>query len=493
MSTTTNPGLISCPYDVTHQLIPCRYQKHIIKCARQHPHIKLEVCPFNSTHHIKPELFAVHKIQCPDRLAFEKYMNDIEIGPWKRQKPKEIVIPEYKDDENWDDMVGKGGYDPKIVNACKPFARKIIGGSKNEKRQFYNFEKKRLQMIMDAEEGRITLTEEDLEFILHGNERKNLKNRKEIKNKPIERLENGNSEDETSQKDEIKQEIHENSEDFVIKTEFGSEPRQISIPVNPILIKQEPVHFDLSTLRPVKREIPEVDDIIAYQHKKQQEELTKIMRKLKTTDPLDPRLQEETRERSLSPIFSDLQSDPRLLVNPFSFIKGKEHFGDPRISSKIKLEKEKNRRKLEEETKIKEETELAEQKMIETAIKEAKIKTKQEKEILGDIDILDQLLDETEKIEKTSRPASRCSNASRESGELSDDDVENEDVIVIEDDSDDELDVLLSSRDFMDLKECVLLAKGQSGSDTDGSSGSKKRRSKSPLHEKVENLSKKVR
>lgn len=51
--------LTTCPYNNAHQILPRRFQRHLVKCARQHPHIKLEVCPFNASHRIVSEKLGV--------------------------------------------------------------------------------------------------------------------------------------------------------------------------------------------------------------------------------------------------------------------------------------------------------------------------------------------------------------------------------------------------------------------------------------------------
>lgn len=63
MSKIVEPGhnFMICPYNDAHQILQYRFQKHIVKCARQHPHIKLLVCPFNSCHRIVPEKMKVRK------------------------------------------------------------------------------------------------------------------------------------------------------------------------------------------------------------------------------------------------------------------------------------------------------------------------------------------------------------------------------------------------------------------------------------------------
>lgn len=71
MSKIVEPGhnFMICPYNDAHQILQYRFQKHIVKCARQHPHIKLLVCPFNSCHRIAPEKMKVRK--CKENVRLE--------------------------------------------------------------------------------------------------------------------------------------------------------------------------------------------------------------------------------------------------------------------------------------------------------------------------------------------------------------------------------------------------------------------------------------
>lgn len=476
-------------------------------------------------------------------MAFERYISEIDIGPWKKEKKIDIKYPEYKDDESWDDMVGQGGYDPKVATITLPIFRKLIGATNKEKRVFYSNEKKRLQMLQDAADGKIVLREEDLYFAMEKKEKVDEKPaisvKNEIKGEPMESFQDYGIESESETESQIEQIKTENineeieSESVTVKTEFGCVPKEIVLPefvANENNIKQEP--FEVNEMKVIKKETIEIDDEICHLYEKRQRKLQKVIKNLQTTDSnmFDPRLQipedGRWRERSPSPIFKDLQSDPRLRMNPFSLMKGKENFRDPRLSSQLKKDRENMKKVLEEEKlmeiqrlqneeKRKKEEDLAAQKLIKEKLEEVKKQAEiTADKMLLDIDILDQLIDEAEhsktakdnpeemrnvslscpsdSVEKIpsmvrSRSTSTCS---KESGEITDDDSDDENVIVIDDDSDeDDLDAILNSKDFMDLKQCALAAIGQSGSDTDGSYASMKRRGsssdKSPVAKKI--------
>lgn len=59
--------LITCPYNVSHQIRPERIQYHLVKCKARHPEITLLVCPFNAIHHIRQADQVEHLQNCPDR------------------------------------------------------------------------------------------------------------------------------------------------------------------------------------------------------------------------------------------------------------------------------------------------------------------------------------------------------------------------------------------------------------------------------------------
>lgn len=46
---------VICPYNKCHIILKSRIQTHLVKCAKQHPEIKLDTCPFDVTHKFPPE------------------------------------------------------------------------------------------------------------------------------------------------------------------------------------------------------------------------------------------------------------------------------------------------------------------------------------------------------------------------------------------------------------------------------------------------------
>ncbi len=58
-----------CPYDSSHKIPACKFQMHLIKCAKSHPEIsrQMQTCPFNSTHIVFGSEFDNHIHECPDK------------------------------------------------------------------------------------------------------------------------------------------------------------------------------------------------------------------------------------------------------------------------------------------------------------------------------------------------------------------------------------------------------------------------------------------
>uniref|UniRef100_A0A336MSV6 CSON003563 protein n=1 Tax=Culicoides sonorensis TaxID=179676 RepID=A0A336MSV6_CULSO len=489
MMKSDSQKLLTCPYNDSHQILLYRFQKHLVKCARQHPHIKLEVCPFNASHRIRPAQFQAHKIDCPDRLKFETYMNVFQDGICKKEQKTEIKYPEYKDNESWDDMVGQGGYDPKAATDCKPVLRRIIGATSTEKRAFYSQEHKRLKMLRDLENGKIVIKEEP--------DIKKEKQEKDPKDnykflpylKREQTYSESKSEDERNS-NQIKPPSVKIKSEHPIKQEPVEIQQEKDTSPAPIKVKKE-FKCDIQ----VKQENSE-DELVRL-YKKRQRELQKIIRQLQAKEPNleDPRLQIEERERSLSPIFDDVQNDARLKINPFSLMKGKENYRDPRLKSIEKREQDKLKQILEQNLIVK--TEPTEEITIKSEIND-------DQSILLDIEILDQLIDEAEApkqitpvpeefeantAKETSqqtptkvrlRSISTCSNESKESGEVTDSDEDenceskispNKRIVDIDDDT--ELTNFLNSAEFNELKQCAVTV----SSDTESSSSSMKRKS----------------
>lgn len=121
---------VICPYNKCHVILRSRIQTHLIKCAKQHPEIKLDTCPFDVTHKFRPEeknvrylannfclvLFSeilcfvnstqAHIEECPSRVNFDRYAYSVNTNNAKKDSNPQSKPPPRKtwnnDDDDWD-------------------------------------------------------------------------------------------------------------------------------------------------------------------------------------------------------------------------------------------------------------------------------------------------------------------------------------------------------------------------------------------------------
>jgi len=125
-------------------------QTHLIKCAKQYPHIKLAKCKINTTHLVKPEELDTHHKECPDRKyllhaveAAAVYDNQDSAAP--RQ---ERLVLNSQMEESWDDEVGTHDFFNAREAAKKlPIMRSNIGMTKAQKKRFREEERERIEEI----------------------------------------------------------------------------------------------------------------------------------------------------------------------------------------------------------------------------------------------------------------------------------------------------------------------------------------------------------
>ncbi|XP_052867426.1 gametocyte-specific factor 1-like [Anopheles cruzii] len=68
---------MQCPFNRLHQVPPKTFGKHLVKCQRQNPEIKLERCPLNSYHMMPKEKIKEHLRTCPSRGELELYQKTV--------------------------------------------------------------------------------------------------------------------------------------------------------------------------------------------------------------------------------------------------------------------------------------------------------------------------------------------------------------------------------------------------------------------------------
>jgi len=171
------PGekLMTCPYNLSHAVLPIKFHRHVNNCHRLHckdqqkkgEPVKFAICQHDRSHHVPKELLANHEATCEARLDNDDgkgWGSDEEAGAaggssagasagppggWKvtlREPPelsKEALAaihtedwdlePEYKpkfDPEERIHELRSGGYNV-IKTHC------IVGLTKSEKKEFY--------------------------------------------------------------------------------------------------------------------------------------------------------------------------------------------------------------------------------------------------------------------------------------------------------------------------------------------------------------------
>ncbi|XP_046844709.1 gametocyte-specific factor 1-like [Xenia sp. Carnegie-2017] len=98
--------LVVCPYDPSHRIAVKRFQRHLVKCRKNHPDKDFVSCPFNASHKVLRLDLYNHICKCPDKNFVEAYPTDFEAdGKLKGN----TSLPDYKtsvlsdrDDEDWD-------------------------------------------------------------------------------------------------------------------------------------------------------------------------------------------------------------------------------------------------------------------------------------------------------------------------------------------------------------------------------------------------------
>lgn len=156
MATPANPtpgyeNLVQCPYDKGHQILHHRVMRHLTKCGRQHPHIKLEICPYDTMHRLRPEDMEDHKKTCSGRARLEEYSNILYTPAETDLKNVSFFLPKPKvpdsDTNDWDELVGTHKYNASKVATGKEVLRNCFGRTKSERKQFYLEENLRMTAL----------------------------------------------------------------------------------------------------------------------------------------------------------------------------------------------------------------------------------------------------------------------------------------------------------------------------------------------------------
>jgi len=136
-------ALLVCPYDEVHVVSVLRFQRHLLKCRKNHPDKDLVKCPYNATHILLRDKLRSHLSVCPDKRAIDPDIiqaQNSETGEIARQMgnvelPERTWIPP-AESEDWD--LEALGYEKEDSSKSKgdPGGSSVKHGEKRNKNPF---------------------------------------------------------------------------------------------------------------------------------------------------------------------------------------------------------------------------------------------------------------------------------------------------------------------------------------------------------------------
>ncbi|XP_026748055.1 gametocyte-specific factor 1-like [Trichoplusia ni] len=123
--------MISCPYNMAHQVEHYRMHIHLQKCRKQHPDSKKVPCPFDATHVVNDVELDYHVSTCPKRhmLDTQLYVMDDDHRP---TVPVVQSAPDTSDD--WENEYHTS-YKPDFSKKGAHMIVKIKGATPSERRK----------------------------------------------------------------------------------------------------------------------------------------------------------------------------------------------------------------------------------------------------------------------------------------------------------------------------------------------------------------------
>ncbi|XP_052748065.1 gametocyte-specific factor 1-like [Galleria mellonella] len=125
--------MMSCPYNMAHQVEHYRMHIHLQKCRKQYPGCKKVTCPFDATHIVNDVELDYHVSCCRKRYMLDSqiYVVDDDYRPTVEVQPPPAIIPS---EENWDDEATTS-YKPDLSKKGAHIITKIKGATPSERRR----------------------------------------------------------------------------------------------------------------------------------------------------------------------------------------------------------------------------------------------------------------------------------------------------------------------------------------------------------------------
>ncbi|XP_054730112.1 gametocyte-specific factor 1 homolog [Anastrepha obliqua] len=153
--------IITCPYNVTHQILRCRFQVHLVRCRRSYPDAEVVVCPFDVTHRVNKQELNWHVSTCPSRQSFELFkfnenlpgLTSSVCSSFDDEKSQDSTWEtattsfQLETSQNWDDLPMVPSYDPRAYVEKSNVLRTPVGMLPSQRAAFRNAERKRLQNL----------------------------------------------------------------------------------------------------------------------------------------------------------------------------------------------------------------------------------------------------------------------------------------------------------------------------------------------------------
>ncbi|KAJ8715721.1 hypothetical protein PYW07_010203 [Mythimna separata] len=126
--------IMTCPYNMSHQVEHYRMHIHLQKCRKQHPNSKKGPCPFDATHIINDVELDYHVAFCPKRAMFDTQVYVIDDD----QKPPVTVVHSANSDavqDDWENEPHVSTYKPDYSKKGAHVIKKIKGATPSERRK----------------------------------------------------------------------------------------------------------------------------------------------------------------------------------------------------------------------------------------------------------------------------------------------------------------------------------------------------------------------